>query len=120
MPECSSCRSPAKARSAAFCPSVMPTDVKLSGSAHLDNDFGVTVDGEADYVCLGPNSAESFGRDVSRIFLFSSAGAQTPASRSISAILILILILILLLLFLLLLLVIFIVIFMSSTSSSFY
>jgi hypothetical protein len=40
----------------------LPRGVELGGNAFMDADFGVTVDGEGDYVSLGPGSAEKFGQ----------------------------------------------------------
>ena len=44
-----------------FSGGVLPTGAVLAGDSFLDANFGVTVDGEDDYIALGPTSAETFG-----------------------------------------------------------
>lgn len=54
-----------------FYEGVLPPGVELAGSAYLDDDYGVTVDGEGDAVCLGEHSAEGWAEDGDFTISFS-------------------------------------------------
>ena len=65
-----------------FSRGVLPSGVMLSGNAWLDPDFGVTLDGEGDNVCLGEHSAEGWTADgdFTIAFSFTKAHCYIPGS----------------------------------------
>jgi hypothetical protein len=65
-----------------FYRGTLPTGVKLAGSAYLDDNYGVTVDGEGDAVCLGEHSAEGWADDgdFTVSFSFTKTGCHIPGA----------------------------------------
>ncbi len=63
-----------------FSGGALPPGASLHGGAYVDAAFGVTLDGQADDVCLGPASAEGWADDGSFTvsFMFTKAHCRVP------------------------------------------